>query len=347
MATSMIFLINITLSFCSVVGEAIVVELSKLETHDKDSKAKDYVSLYFLSRTIGELLSSYLKGIFVDIMPLRYIFIIACFVPIILIIAGFTLVEYPQTMEESDMEAHPLIQSKSKFREFSDFMLQKYILIPISFIILFKATPNYHDPFFYFLTNELKFSASALGKISFCSTIAILFAIIIYKAYLKECNFKFMIVLGTIISFIVSLLCYTLVLRINIQYGISDFWLLLFTNSFLSMVGEFVLLPILSLACVLCPKNLEGTIYSVFMSTLNLGGIFSNLSGSYFTNILDITSNNYSNLHILILLSKIFSLLPLPILFCINNKYFHPELNEEKINNKEKLDEEEKKLLNS
>jgi hypothetical protein len=138
-----------------------------------------------------------------------------------------------------------------------------------------------------------------------------------------------MITIGTIISFFVSCLCFILVLRINVRFGIPDFWLLLFTNSFLSLIGELVILPILSLACVLCPKNLEATIYSIFMSSLNLGGIFSELNGSFFIGLFFITSKNYDNLHWFILFTKFVSLLPLPLLLCINKSYFEPKEKEE------------------
>jgi len=370
MATVMIFLVNLSLSFCSVLGEAVVVELSKMEKTDKNSKAKDFVSTFFLCRTIGELLSSYLKGLFVDIMPLRKIFFIACFVPSLIIISGFILVENQvgKTNKEegkNDEEKISLVNNSNNnsrryntihnnlengehnssrnrnesnlFHEFITFMCQKYVVIPLAFIIIFKSMPSYYDAFFYFITNELKFTASDLGKISFCSTIAILIAIWIYKAYLKEFNFKTMITIGTIVSFFVSFLCYVLVLRLNLKIGVPDFWLLLFTNSFLSLIGELVLLPILSLACVLCPKNLEGTIYSIFMSSLNLGGIFSQLNGSLCTSLFGITSKNYDNLHWFILFAKFLSLMPLPILLCINNNYFEPKEKEIKEDSKEEI----------
>jgi len=387
-ATAMIFLVNLSLSFCSVLGEAVVVELSQKEKTDKSSKAKDFVSTFFLCRTIGELLSSYLKGLFVDIMPLRQIFFIACFIPLLIIISGFILIESPASSSSDNQlnkndnndnnknygEKISLVNNlqrknnndnngelirnnmengihnntepkQSLFSEFITFICQNYVLIPLMFIIIFKASPSYYDAFFYFITNELKFSASDLGKISFCSTIAILIAIGIYKKYLKDYNFKAMITIGTIVSFLVSFLCYILVLRINLRVGVPDFWLLLFTNSFLSLIGELVLLPILSLACVLCPKNLEGTVYSIFMSSLNLGGILSQVNGSLCTNLFGITSKNYDNLHWFILFSKFLSLAPLPILLCINNNYFEPKEKKEEEDEAELLENKSNKSL--
>jgi len=388
-ACIVIFLVNLTLSFCSVLGEAVVVELSQLESSDKDSKAKDLVSLFFLSRTVGELISAYLKGLFVDIMPLRQIFFIACFIPSMLVIAGFMLIEkkvgsdygsnyssrntnsrlnldeerpilagetrnanennnnnYGSTTRpgEGNQQIHSITgeqrrrhNKRTSIPDIFAFLCQKHILLPLSFIIVFKMGPSYQDAFFYFITNELKLNATDLGKISFCSTLAILFAILFYKAFLKKVNFKTMIVIGTLISFLISLSAYLLVLRVNLDIGISDFAVLLFANSFLSMVGEFVLLPILSLACILCPKNMEGTVYSFFMSSLNLGGILSSVNGGIATSLLGISSTNYENLHWLILISKISNLLPLPMLLCIDEKYLNPELEgEEELNKQQK-----------
>ena len=143
-----------------------------------------------------------------------------------------------------------------------------------------------------------------------------------YKKYFKNAKFRSIITGGTILSFLFSFAGYALVERWNKRVGVNDFWLVLLSNSLLSMIGEVMLLPLLSIACVLCPKNMEGTIFSVFMSALNFGGVLSNLSGSVLTSYLGITSTNYSNLSCLILISNIMTLFPLPLLYCIDEKYF-------------------------
>jgi folate/biopterin transporter len=338
-ATSILFMINCGLSFSTVLGEAVVVELSQIQDEsDKDkNSAKDYVSLFFFCKYVGALVSAYLKGLLVELMHVRHVFLITSFLPWLLIISGFILIE-SRIFDKEDLANHQSNLENSNSREntpqpeglvkqFLTFLCQKFVIVPTLFIIAFMATPSYSDPFFYFLTNELKFSPSDLGKISFFSTLATLIAILMYKWFFKNVNFKIMITVGTIISFIFSFLGYILVKRINLQLGISDFILVLFSNSFLSMLGELILMPMLSLACLLCPKNLEGTVYSFFMSALNFGGIMSGINGSIITTYLGITSKDYHNLDKLILISNILTLVPLPLLLCISNTYFQPELN--------------------
>ena len=67
-------------------------------------------------------------------------------------------------------------------------------------------------------------------------------------------------------------------------------------------------MPILSLAAELCPKNLEGTVYSLFMSTLNFGGVMSNLFGSCLMLFYGISKINYERIGALIVLERDISL---------------------------------------
>ncbi len=433
-AITCLLLINVCLSFSSVLGEAIVVELSQLEKVNSSSSAKDYVSLFFFFKYFGALLSAYLKGLFIEIMSIRWVFFIASILPWLIVSSGFILVEVKvnEELEGTNEEKERLNSNENNYLElknteyfdeklskeskspkhaayntitvnqlnsndeakealktantsnkinedknkvtnfpidiieedlknkktdedninkkmniddsydevfkpqpkpsplkllqaFGSFICQKFVIVPTVFIITLMATPSYNDPFFYFLTNELKFSASSLGKISFCSTATTLFAIWLYRTCFKDFNFRLMITFGTIFSFIFSFMAYLLVIRANVKIGISDFWFVLFSSSFLSMIGELVMMPMLSLACLLCPKNLEGTVYALFMSALNFGGIMSGLFGSFLTAHLGITAKDYSNLYKLITIANILSLVPLPFLLFISDSYFEPK----------------------
>jgi len=188
------------------------------------------------------------------------------------------------------------------------------------------ATPSYGDPFFYFQTNVLGFKATELGKISFCSTLATLLAIICYRIYFKSTSFKSIIITCTIMVFCFNSMSYLLTIRANIALGINDFWLCLVSTTLVTGLGEMVMMPMLALACQLCPKNLEGTVYSFFMSSLNFGGIMSGLNGSMLTSALGITGKNLNRLPTLIIVCNILSLPPLFFLWCIDHSYFHPDM---------------------
>lgn len=216
-----------------------------------------------------------------------------------------------------------------------DFLRQKYIFVPTILLIIFMSTPSYSDPIFYFFTEELKLDSVQLGLVSIFSIIFTLAAIVVYKYKLKKYSFRAMIIGCSLISFVFSFMTYMLTKRLNLLFGIPDMLIILFSTSINSLLGELTLMPMLSLACLLSPKNLEGTAYSIFMSALNFGAGLSIVSGSYFTQYMGITSKDFSNLPNLILISNVLSILPIPLFLMFSNQYFSPEHSEETENNAE------------
>ena len=327
-ATTILFIINLCLSFSTVLGEAIVVELSKTGDVGEESSnnAKDNISLFFVFKNIGILTSSYLKGYLIDIISIKSIFLLAAVTPIIIIISGIIMHEEPYSVLEKveDEDEKPLINRNLK-KEFLSFFFQKQVIIPIVFIILFMAPPSYDDPLFYFLTNELKFNGNILGQMSFAAALTAIIAVMMYKEFFKHVSFRKVLVVGSILYTIFSFTAYALVTRMNVKIGVSDYLLCLFSSSTTNLLAELVMMPILSLACLLCPKNLEATVYSVFMSSINFGAIISYLEASYLTNYLGITSSNFENLPKLITIANITGLMPLVFLYFVDEKYFSPK----------------------
>ena len=74
------------------------------------------------------------------------------------------------------------------------------------------------------------------------------------------------------------------------------------------------MMPLLVLCCKICPKNIEGSLYALLMSTMNLGGMFSNQSGGLLMILLGITQTDFSFLWALILISSFVMIAPLPVL---------------------------------
>jgi MFS family permease len=113
-----------------------------------------------------------------------------------------------------------------------------------------------------------------------------------------------------------------LVTRVNKELGIPDALIAIFSSSACNMISEFILMPILALAAILCPRDLEATVYSVFMSAINFGWIISYVASSFITEHLAITKTNFTNLPKMIFISNCACLLPLFILIFIDGKYF-------------------------
>lgn len=57
------------------------------------------------------------------------------------------------------------------------------------------------------------------------------------------------------------------------EWGINDKFFCIGDSVMLQLVAELNLMPILVLACRMCPKNIEGTMYAMLMSTINMGAL--------------------------------------------------------------------------
>jgi len=70
----------------------------------------------------------------------------------------------------------------------------------------------------------------------------------------------------------------------------------------------------LVLACSMCPNQLEATIYSILMATINLANVISKEFGILLTYYLGITSQDFTKLWLLVLLCNIASQIPMPFI---------------------------------
>lgn len=119
-----------------------------------------------------------------------------------------------------------------------------------------------------------------------------------------------------------NMLSIILVKRINIQLGIPDSIFCMTADALTTALAEINTMPLLVLACNICPKNIEGTLYAFLMSVLNLGSLISNQLGGHLTNYLGITAFDFRNLPILILIANIVYILPMPSLYLVDETQY-------------------------
>lgn len=372
--TLLLFTISFCTSFASVIGEAIVVELSNIqnieEIKQSDEKAKNYVSLFFLFKNTGTFISAFLRGYLVELMSLKNIFLLCSLIPLLIILSGLIIIEpfipilmiknnsisNPHSLEELkyhelysldptfDEKKEKLLSTKTKvysqpvnqfysnnglsinkkelLNQFLEFTRKKEVVIPSLFSILLFATPSFSDPFFYYMTNYLHFYPSDLGILSLMTSVGVLIAIFTYRIYFKYWSFVRLVNSSSIMYFLFTFLAYVLIQRWNLLIGISDFIFCNLGFLFLAIFGELSMMPILTLACSICPKNLEATVYSFFMSSINTGLFLSTLNSSFLTYWFNITAHDFTNLGKMIIISNFFNLIPVLVLLKLNPNYF-------------------------
>lgn len=100
--------------------------------------------------------------------------------------------------------------------------------------------------------------------------------------------------------------------------GIPDTLFCIGDSLIIQTFAEINTIPLLVFACRICPKNIEGTMYALIMSTLNFGGLLSYQLGGLLIYYLNITEKHFDNLWLLILIANLTTLIPLPFIININ-----------------------------
>lgn len=297
-------IIEISVCFCNVIGEALVVEESQKCNHDQKNASK-YVTLFFGVRSVGTVITAYSGGLLLDWIHKRTLFLIAACCPLLQITAAFILQE-PYIKESPKV----LIQ----FQEIYLFVSRKDIFIPIGFILLFTATPSCGDAMFFYFTNYLDFQPEFMGRMKMAYGLANIIGMLVYNTYLQHYEFKKILISTTIICAVISLSQLLLVTRVNKSIGIPDEFFAILCTFIVQLIGEINILPILVLCCKICPKNIEGSLYAMLMSTMNFGAMLSRQSGGLLMLFLGITQKNFKMLWVLILITSMVMILPLPLL---------------------------------
>ena len=331
-----LFIINVNLSFSTVLSQAIFVEIGKL-TYNGElvGNTKDLVSVYFIVKNLGLILAASLKGILIEIFSIETVFLINSLNQTIMLLAGIILIEDKVSNKEAENKEKLLTSSTENNENESktnnslstlfEYIFQSKILIPYFFVLIFLSTPVYTETMFYYCSNILKLTPNKFGIIQTFQMGGNLLIVFIYKNFIsKRFSFKQTLTLSRIVLFLSLLPNYFLVNGYTQKY-IDDFYIVLITTSSNFILTTVASLPVFNLAAKLSPKNLEGTVYAIFVSAISLGQIDSTLFGSWLTKIFNITANNFENMSKLIVSTNIIMLIPLPLMYLIPTYYFEPK----------------------
>ncbi len=304
-ATVVITLSSLALAVSDVIVDSIVVERIRGESQ-RDAGALQ--ALCWATTALGGLITAYLSGFLLEHLSIRSIFLITATFPLLVCITAWVLhdakVETPQNFSAARAQ---LTQVKTA-------IAQKQILLPVAFVFFWQATPSSDSAFFFFSTNELGFGPEFLGRVRLVSSIASLVGVWMFQRFLKTIPLRHIFLWSTIISAVLGMTTLILVTHANRSLGIDDQWFSLGDSLILTVMGQIAFMPVLILAAQLCPAGVEATMFAILMSICNLAGILSHESGALLTHFLGITDTNFEGLWLLVLITNLATLLPLPML---------------------------------
>ncbi|WP_338461417.1 folate-biopterin transporter [Synechococcus elongatus IITB7] len=305
MATLAIALSSLSVALSDVIVDSLVVERARQESRSESGSLQ---SLTWAVSALGGLVTAYLSGFLLQLFETRTLFLITATFPLIVCLVAGWIAEVPQTIQPG------LALIREQVGQISQALRQRRIWMPTLFLFLWQVTPSADSAFFFFSTNELHFEPEFLGRVRLVTNLASLLGVWIFQRFLRGVPmrriFGWMIVVTTLLG-LTSLI---LVTHLNRSWGISDQWFSLGDSLILTVAGQLSFMPVLILAARLCPSGIEATLFALLMSVLNLAHFGSVELGALLTHWLGVTESQFDRLWLLVLLTNLSSLLPLPLL---------------------------------
>ncbi|NJP08151.1 MAG: folate/biopterin family MFS transporter [Leptolyngbyaceae cyanobacterium RU_5_1] len=300
-----IALSSLSVAFSDVIVDSIVVERARAESL---GDAGSLQSLCWGTTALGGLLTAYFSGWLLQHFTTRTVFAVTAIFPLIVSLVAWLITE-SRVIERTNWSVvgQQLQQLRQAFS-------QRAIWMPTAFLFLWQATPTAESAFFFFTTNELGFEPEFLGRVRLVTSLASLVGVWLFHRFLKTVPFRVIFGWSTVISAVLGMSTLLLVTHANRSLGISDQWFSLGDNLVLTVMGQIAFMPVLVLAARLCPPGIEATLFALLMSVVNLAGLVSYESGAVLMNWFGITDTNFTNLALLIVITNLTTLLPLPLL---------------------------------
>lgn len=304
-ATGAIALSSLSLAVSDVIADSLIVERARKESV---TDAGSLQSLSWGASALGGLITAYLSGSLLQHFSTHTIFLITASFPLIVSATAWLITE-EKINKRTDFET-----VKDQLKQLKKAVSQKTIWLPMAFLFLWQSTPTSDSAFFFFTTNELGFQPEFLGRVRLVTSLAALAGILLFQRFLKTIPFRVIFAWSTVTATALGLTTLLLVTHANRALGIDDQWFSIGDSLILTVVGQIAYMPVLVLSARLCPRGVEATLFAVLMSITNLSGIISYEGGAIITHWLGITDRNFDNLWLLVLITNLSTLLPLPFL---------------------------------
>lgn len=156
-----------------------------------------------------------------------------------------------------------------------------YFLI-IYFLIDGFTSPSFSDFTYFFLMNVVGISKFMYAMMTLIGQVCQVIGVLMYNQFLKNIEVRTVIFWNVVIAIIGAAISYAFAMRWNLEWGINDYFLLIFTDVvFNSLATSFGVLPIMALFVKIIPRGIEGTMFAFLTGTTNFdNGIIQPMMGA-------------------------------------------------------------------
>jgi len=285
--------------FADVMADSLLVMAAKNESEENRGSIQSWS---WGLRFVGGLLASGTGSIAYEQLGYAQVFLLNSMIPVLVAVLA-CFIEEDTTVEPSDWRKTGATLVKA--------IRQPGIFKPALFLFVICVTPGYGGALTFFYERELGFTPAEFGMLDVMGHVVSIVGIVIYKRWLRNVTFPKIFGTALLLSFVLENTMLLLVLHTNRQLGIPDYVFAFVERVTITLVGQFITMPMVVLGARLCPPGVEGSLYALLMSITNIGGVVSEEWGSLLTSVFGVTSENFTNLWKLMLVCHCLDLVPI------------------------------------
>ncbi|KAK9664752.1 hypothetical protein RND81_14G065200 [Saponaria officinalis] len=300
-----VLLSNLGAAITEVVQDALVAE------YGQKHKIVGLQSYTFMAIAFAGILGNLVGGVLLSrTHPRVVLFLFSILLLLQLIFTSFTK-EDPPARDLVD-QGSILSSIKRRFSELLTALSGERIRQPLIWAVVSIAmVPMLNGSIFCYQTQFLKLDPSTIGLSKVIGQVLLLSLTLLYDRFWKTMPFRKLMTRVQMLYAASLLLDLVLVTQTNLKIGIpNDVFALCFCG-LAETAAVFKTVPFLVLIGSLCPPGCEATVNAFLASALTLSSIASGFFGIGLASLLGITSTNYSNLPVGIVLQCFAALLPL------------------------------------
>ncbi|KAG6428240.1 hypothetical protein SASPL_112491 [Salvia splendens] len=325
-----VLLTNFGASIAEVAKDALIAEYGQY------NKVPGLQSYALMASAVGGVLGNLLGGIFlVKALQTKSMFLAFAAILVLQLTVCLKAREDSLGLPQPS-NYNPVRESIPQIikRQYSDLMVaikdesvSHSLIWIVSSILLIPALSG---SIFCYHTQCLNLDSSVIGMSKVTGQLMLLSLTILYDRFGKNIPMRKLASIMQISYAFSLLLDMVLVKQINIQLGISNEVFALCFSGLAEVIAQFKLLPFYMLFASLAPSGCEGSLLSFVASALCLSSIFSGFLGVGLASFLGITSGDYSNLPLGIMVQFLAALLPLRWIGCVTTSQDPTEKNVKK-----------------
>jgi MFS family permease len=267
-----LLLLILTFSSFAFAFQDVVTDALMIETGKREKALAQFQSMQWLSVSIAQVITGFAGGFAAEKLRAQITFGLAFFFPLIIALITFLLLK---------REEEVILRFKEFKENFKAAVFNKEFLLIALFLFLWRFSPSYGAPMFYYQVDVLKFSKIFLGTLASLGAIGSALGALIFGIINKFIKFKKLLFWSILIG------------------GLGSFWSLIYLTDFVKQnlllakilavfdslvfgaLGMIAFLTMLTFAAQKTNIALAGSIFAFLTSIINLGLMGSSAVGGF------------------------------------------------------------------